>query len=78
MCELRAIRRYLATREDRLPWLFISERGQPRPQPNDSVEDDRALDVRLRLRQLAARQQRPDGLNAPFANGDNLIVQEHR
>jgi integrase len=27
--ELRAIRRYLATREDRLPWLFISERGQP-------------------------------------------------
>src|SRR5215510_12914831 len=27
--ELRAIKRYLATREDRLPWLFISERGQP-------------------------------------------------
>lgn len=26
--ELRAIRRYLATRSDRLPWLFISERGQ--------------------------------------------------
>ena len=25
--ELRAIKRYLATREDRLPWLFISERG---------------------------------------------------
>ena len=24
--ELRAIKRYLATREDRLPWLFISER----------------------------------------------------
>jgi type 1 fimbriae regulatory protein FimB len=27
--DLRAIRRYLAIREDRLPWLFISERGQP-------------------------------------------------
>jgi type 1 fimbriae regulatory protein FimB len=26
--ELRAIKRYLATRSDRLPWLFISERGQ--------------------------------------------------
>ena len=26
--ELRAIKRYLATRQDRLPWLFISERGQ--------------------------------------------------
>jgi type 1 fimbriae regulatory protein FimB len=27
--ELRAIKRYLATRSDGLPWLFISERGQP-------------------------------------------------
>jgi site-specific recombinase XerD len=27
--ELRAIKRYLATRDDRLPWLFVSERGQP-------------------------------------------------
>ena len=27
--ELRAIRRYLATRTDALPWLFVSERGQP-------------------------------------------------
>jgi site-specific recombinase XerD len=27
--ELRAIRRYLATRSDKLPWLFLSERGQP-------------------------------------------------
>lgn len=27
--ELRAIKRYLGTRDDRLPWLFISERGQP-------------------------------------------------
>src|SRR5436190_23707443 len=27
--ELRFIRRYLATRADRLPWLFLSERGQP-------------------------------------------------
>lgn len=27
--ELRAIRRYLATRTDALPWLFISEREQP-------------------------------------------------
>ena len=27
--ELRAIKRYLATRSDALPWLFISERGQP-------------------------------------------------
>lgn len=25
--ELRAIRRYLATRDDHLPWLFVSERG---------------------------------------------------
>ena len=24
--ELRAIKRYLATRDDRLPWLFLSER----------------------------------------------------
>ena len=23
------IKRYLATREDNLPWLFVSERGQP-------------------------------------------------
>lgn len=27
--ELRAIRRYLATRSEALPWLFISERDQP-------------------------------------------------
>ena len=27
--ELRAIKRYLAGRSDRLPWLFLSERGQP-------------------------------------------------
>ncbi len=27
--ELRAIKRHLATRADALPWLFISERGQP-------------------------------------------------
>jgi type 1 fimbriae regulatory protein FimB len=27
--ELRAIKRYSATRTDVLPWLFISERGQP-------------------------------------------------
>jgi len=27
--ELRAIKRCLATRTDKLPWLFISERGQP-------------------------------------------------
>ena len=27
--ELRAIKRYLASRDDRLPWLFLSERGQP-------------------------------------------------
>ena len=27
--ELRAIKRYLATRLDRLPWLFITERRQP-------------------------------------------------
>ena len=27
--ELRAIKRYLAQRDDSLPWLFISERGQP-------------------------------------------------
>lgn len=27
--ELRAIRRYLATRADALPWLFVSERGGP-------------------------------------------------
>ena len=26
--ELRAIKRYLATRSDRLPWLFVSERSQ--------------------------------------------------
>ena len=27
--ELRAIKRHLATRGDALPWLFLSERGQP-------------------------------------------------
>lgn len=27
--ELRAIKRYLQTRDDALPWLFISERRQP-------------------------------------------------
>ena len=27
--ELRAIKRYLKTRDDKLPWLFISERKQP-------------------------------------------------
>lgn len=27
--ELRAVKRYLGTRTDPLPWLFISERGQP-------------------------------------------------
>jgi type 1 fimbriae regulatory protein FimB len=27
--ELRAVKRYLATRDDQLPWLFLSERGQP-------------------------------------------------
>jgi integrase len=27
--ELRAIKRYLGTRADALPWLFLSERGQP-------------------------------------------------
>lgn len=27
--ELRAIKRHLATRTDALPWLFLSERGQP-------------------------------------------------
>jgi type 1 fimbriae regulatory protein FimB len=27
--ELRTIKRYLATRMDKLPWLFLSERGQP-------------------------------------------------
>ena len=27
--ELRAIKRYLHTRHDALPWLFLSERGQP-------------------------------------------------
>jgi len=27
--ELRAVKRYLAQRDDHLPWLFISERGQP-------------------------------------------------
>src|ERR1700704_2694499 len=26
--ELRAIKRYLAVREDKLQWLFVSERGQ--------------------------------------------------
>jgi type 1 fimbriae regulatory protein FimB len=27
--ELRAIKRYLATRKDKLPWLFVSEREAP-------------------------------------------------
>src|SRR5512135_1553980 len=37
--ELRAIRRYLATRSDGLPWLFVSERTQPltRQSVNDLI-----------------------------------------
>ena len=27
--DLRATKRYLASRDDKLPWLFVSERGQP-------------------------------------------------
>ena len=27
--EIRAIKRYLAARKDKLPWLFVSERNQP-------------------------------------------------
>ena len=27
--ELRAVKRYLRQRDSRLPWLFLSERGQP-------------------------------------------------
>jgi integrase len=27
--EIRTLKRWLATRSDRLPWLFINERGQP-------------------------------------------------
>jgi type 1 fimbriae regulatory protein FimB len=27
--ELRAVKRYLAQRDDQLPWLFVSERAQP-------------------------------------------------
>ena len=27
--ELRALKRYLSMRDDKLPWLFVSERGQP-------------------------------------------------
>jgi len=30
IAELRAIKRYLATRNDNLPWLFISELPRPR------------------------------------------------
>jgi type 1 fimbriae regulatory protein FimB len=29
--ELRAIKRYLAARTDKLPWLFVSERGHNDP-----------------------------------------------
>ncbi len=29
MIELRAVKRHLAIRTDALPWLFLSERGQP-------------------------------------------------
>jgi type 1 fimbriae regulatory protein FimB len=46
--ELRAFRRYFASREDSLPWLFISERGQPltRQSVNYLIA---AADVRARL-----------------------------
>jgi type 1 fimbriae regulatory protein FimB len=27
--EIRALKRYLASRSDRLPWVFVNERGQP-------------------------------------------------
>jgi type 1 fimbriae regulatory protein FimB len=32
--ELRAIKRYLATRDDSLPWLFLSDRGGPMTRQN--------------------------------------------
>ena len=37
--ELRAIKRYLATRTDKLPWLFISERGQPMTRQRGELSD---------------------------------------
>ena len=38
--ELRAIKRYLSSRTDSLPWLFVSERGQPltRQSVNDIIK----------------------------------------
>jgi integrase len=47
--ELRAIRRYLATRADRLPWLLLFERGQPmtgRPSTTSSPKRRHALACR--------------------------------
>ncbi len=42
--ELRAIKRYLATREDKLPWLFVSERqAQLTRQAADATGADRSF-----------------------------------
>ena len=42
--ELRAIKRYLATREDNLPWLFVSERqAQLTRQAADATGADRSF-----------------------------------
>jgi integrase len=41
--ELRAIKRYLTTRRDQLPWLFLSERGQQRVEPSGRTSSVHAL-----------------------------------
>jgi integrase len=49
--ELRAIKRYLASREDKLPWLFVSERGQPmtRQAPPQSAPPSHNVLTEIRL-----------------------------
>jgi integrase len=43
--ELRAIKRYLATRSDALPWLFLSERGGPMTRQNVNAMVSKAAEL---------------------------------
>ena len=54
--ELRAIKRYLATREDQLPWLCISERGQLRRVGRDELPYRRGRKKKGQTRARASAQ----------------------
>lgn len=66
--ELRAIKRYLSTRGDKLPWLFVSERGQPMTR--------QAVNYLIRI---AGREHRPARRASTHAAPlMRLLLGEHR